>query len=93
MESAASIRASYLRQRPDALTPFVEIASVEGPPVIATNQMAEENFRRFQVVHFTTKSRCSHLLLLFPLLGCLLVLLNSSTGEISGVPLQEGIIK
>ena len=86
MESAASIRASYLSQRPDALTPFVEIASVEGPPVIATNQMAEgfsnDSSRPFyyQISVFPSATAFSAVGLPAG------VLLNAITGEISGVP-------
>ena len=41
IESAASIKASYLSQRPDSVISFTNVESVEGPPVIAANQTAE----------------------------------------------------
>ena len=41
MESAESIKASYLSQRPDPASDFFTVQSVEGPPVILGNQVGE----------------------------------------------------
>jgi hypothetical protein len=90
IESAASIKASYLSQRPDSAASFANVESVEGPPVIAANQTAEgfsnDSSRPFyyQISVFPSADAFSAVGLPAG------ITLNASTGELEGVPLQGG---
>ena len=93
MESPDSIKASYFSQRPDPVSDFYSIQSVEGPPVILENQVGE-GYANDSVRPF------SYLISVFPSANSFSavglpagITLNSTTGEISGVPLQGGNIK
>ena len=85
-----SIKASYLSQRPDAAVNFFTAASVEGPPVILANQKGEgyanDNDHPFSYFISVFPSASTFSAVGLPA-G---ITLNSSTGEISGVPLQGG---
>ena len=93
MESPESIRASYASQRPDSPSNFSLVSSVEGPPVILKGQIAEG---------FANDSLrpLSYFISVFPSASSFSgvglpagISLNSSTGELSGAPLQGGAYK
>jgi hypothetical protein len=86
LESPDSILASYESQRPDGN--FYSSQPVVGPPLFIDGQVAEG---------YANDSNLSYLIKVFPSAVSFSavglpagILLNSSTGEISGVPLQGG---
>ena len=86
LESPDSILASYESQRPDGN--FYSSQSVVGPPLFIVGQMAEG---------YANDSNLSYFVKVFPSASSFSAVglpagisLNSSTGEISGIPLQGG---
>ena len=93
METPQSIKASYVSQRPYSVSDFFAVDSVEGPPVILANQIGEgyanDSVRPFSYLISVFPSATS-----FSAVGLPAGIdLNSSTGQISGVPLQGGDYK
>ena len=87
-----TLSASYF-SRGDPVSDFYTIQSVEGPPVILENQVGE-GYANDSVRPF------SYLISVFPSANSFSavglpagITLNSTTGEISGVPLQGGEYK